>query len=404
MQSDSPGELAPGLVWLMAIAAGVGVANLYFCQPLLAEMARDIGTTEARIGLVPTLTQVGYALVLLLIVPLGDMLERRRTIATACASVSLALILVATAGSLPVLLAGSLLVGLCAVSPQIIIPMAASLASPLQRGHVIGTIMSGLLAGILLSRTASGFIGSWFGWRTMFWLAAGWMLVLAAILRAALPLQPPAAPIAYPALMRSVAGLARRLATLRLHALLGGLAFGSFSAFWAPLVLHLEALPGDMGAREAGLLGIAGLAGVLVAPPVGRWSDRRGGDRRINAAALALMVLAWALMWIFGASLAGLAVGVVLLDLGVQSSHLSNQTIIFALRPEARSRINTVYMVSYFAGGALGAWLGTVAFQRWGWSGTCAVGAIAAAAGVLVLLARLFADAKTPVRSERTGA
>lgn len=373
----------------MAIAAGVGVANLYFCQPLLADMGRSIGASDADIGLVPTLTQVGYALGLLLIVPLGDMLERRRTIAAACAAVSLALIVVATSHSLPVMLVGSLLVGLCAVSPQIIIPMAASLASPLQRGHVIGTIMSGLLAGILLSRTASGFIGSWFGWRTMFWLAAGWMLVLAAILRLALPLQPPTERIAYPALMRSVGRLARELPTLRLHALIGGLGFASFSAFWAPLVLHLEALPGHLGAREAGLLGIAGLAGVLAAPAVGRWSDRRGGDRRINAAALALMVLAWGLMWIFGASLAGLAAGVVLLDLGVQSSHLSNQTIIFALRPEARSRINTVYMVSYFTGGALGAWLGTIAFQHHGWSGTCVVGAIAAAAGVLALVPTL---------------
>lgn len=390
MQSpDSTAELSPRLVWLMAIAAGVGVANLYFCQPLLADMGRDLAISDAQLGLVPTLTQVGYALGLLLIVPLGDMLERRRTIVVACAAVSLALVLVATSASLAVLLAGSLLVGTFAVSPQIIVPMAASLASPLQRGRVIGTIMSGLLAGILLSRTASGYIGSWFGWRSMFWLAAGWMLVLAAVLRAALPMQPPAAPIAYPALMRSVGRLAGELPALRLHSLVGALGFASFSAFWAPLVLHLEALPGHLGAREAGLLGIAGIAGVLVAPLVGRWSDRRGGDRRVNAVALALMAVAWGVTWRFGDSLAGLATGVVLLDLGLQSSHLTNQTIIFALRPEARSRINTVYMTTYFVGGALGAWLGTLAFQRFGWAGTCAVGAIAAACGVLVLVPSL---------------
>ncbi|WP_373048571.1 MFS transporter [Vulgatibacter sp.] len=379
--------LSPRLVLLMAVAAGVTVANNYFCQPLLAEMGRDLTVDEAQLGLVPTLTQVGYALGLLLIVPMGDMLERRRTIVVACAAVSGALLLVATAGSIGVLLAGSLLLGLCTVAPQLIVPMAASLAAPLERGRVMGVIMSGLLAGILLSRTASGFLGTWFGWRAVYWLAAGWMLLLTALLRFALPRQPPAAAITYPALMRSVAGLAQELPTLRLHALLGGLGFASFSAFWAPLVLHLETLPGGYGAREAGLLGIAGVAGVLVAPVVGRWSDARGGDRRINAASLALMAAAWGLMWITGASLVGLAVGVVLLDLGVQASHLNNQTIVFALRPEARSRINTVYMVSYFVGGALGAYLGTLAFQAYGWGATCALGAAAAAAGAVVAVA-----------------
>lgn len=380
-------QLSPRLVWLMAIAAGVSVANLYFCQPLLAEMGRSLSISEARIGLVPTLTQVGYALGLLLIVPLGDMLERRTTIATSCALVSVGLLAVALAGSLPMLLLGSLLIGLFAVSAQIIIPMAASLASPLERGKVIGTIMSGLLSGILLSRTASGFLGSWFGWRAVYWLAAGWMLVLAFVLSRALPKQAPAHAISYPALMRSVGALARELPALRLHALIGALGFGSFSAFWAPLVLHLEALPQHYGAQVAGMLGIAGLAGVLAAPLVGRWSDARGGDRRVNGAALLLMVLAWLEMWAFGSSIPGLAVGVVLLDLGVQSSHLSNQTIIFALRPEARSRINTVYMVSYFVGGALGAYLGTLAFQHGGWAGTCTVGAVMAGAGVLAVVA-----------------
>jgi predicted MFS family arabinose efflux permease len=383
--------MRPGLVWLMAAASGLTVANLYYNQPLLGEIGRSLGASGSALGLVPTLTQVGYAVGMLLIVPLGDSLERRRVIVAMTLLVSLALVGTALAPTLPLMVAAGFAVGLTTVVPQLLVPFAASLAPAEQRGRVVGTVMSGLLIGILLSRTAAGFVGTHVGWRAMFWSAAGLMLATALLLRFTLPAQPPSAHLPYPALLRSLGALAREEPQLRVLAGLGALSFAAFSVFWSTLALHLHALPGRYSPEVAGLFGVVGVVGAVAAPLVGRYADARGGGggprsgASINALALGMLPLSFAVLAGLGHSLWGIGLGVVLLDLGAQANHISNQTRVYALRPEARSRLNTLYMVTYFAGGALGSWAGTSAWSRWGWWGVCACGAALSLAGLVLL-------------------
>jgi predicted MFS family arabinose efflux permease len=387
--SSAAAPLRPGLVWLMAAASGATVANLYYNQPLLGEIGRTLGASGSNLGLVPTLTQVGYAVGMLFIVPLGDSLERRRVIVTMTVLVSLALVGTALAPSLPLMVLAGFAVGLTTVVPQLLVPFAASLAPAQERGRVVGTVMSGLLIGILLSRTAAGFVGTHAGWRAMFWMAAALMLATALLLRFTLPSQPPAAHLPYPALLRSLVHLAREEPVLRVAALLGALSFGAFSTFWSTLALHLHALPGHYTPEVAGLFGVVGVVGAVAAPLVGRYADVAGSGRRINAVALGALLLSFAVLAQLGLSLWGIALGVVLLDLGAQANHISNQTRVYALRPEARSRLNTLYMVTYFTGGAVGSWAGTLAWGFLGWPGVCAVGAAFTLAALLLLARRV---------------
>ncbi|GMU05147.1 MFS transporter [Corallococcus caeni] len=367
-------SLRPSLVWLMAVAGAVTVANLYYNQPLLGDIGRALGADGSALGLVPTLTQVGYAVGMLFLVPLGDSLERREVILVLCGCVAVALVTAGLAPNLNVLVAASFAIGVTTVVPQLLIPFAAQLAAPSERGRVVGTVMSGLLIGILLSRTAAGFVGTHLGWRTMFFVAAGLMVVMGVVLRFTLPAQPPVAAMPYPQLMRSLIHLARTEPVLRLHALLGGLTFGAFSAFWATLALYLRSMPGHYDAQVAGLFGVVGVAGAVIAPLVGRSADR-GAGRRINALAIAVLLASFVVLWLLGHSLWGIALGVVLLDLGAQANQIANQARVYSLRPDARSRLNTLYMVTYFVGGAAGAWAGMAAWTRAGWPGVCAVGA-----------------------------
>ncbi|WP_437337850.1 MFS transporter [Sorangium sp. So ce394] len=385
--SSSPSRsLRRGLVWLMAAVSGATVANLYYNQPLLGDIARELGGAGGSLGLVPTMTQVGYAAGMLLLVPLGDSHERRRLIVIMTALASLALCGAALAPDLPWLIAASFAVGITSVVPQLILPFAAQLAPDEQRGRVVGMVMSGLLIGILLSRTVAGVVGTHLGWRAMFWAAAGLMIALGPVLRLALPAQPPAAAMSYPELLRSLGRLARSEPALRLHSALGALSFGAFSAFWATLALYLQSMPERHGPQVAGFFGLVGVAGAAAAPLVGRYADVRG-DRRINALALGVLLASFGVLWLLGGWLWGIALGVVLLDLGAQANQISNQARVYALRPEARSRMNTIYMTTYFVGGAAGAWLGTAAWTRWGWLGVCAAGGAMSAAALGLLWA-----------------
>ncbi|KYG05528.1 MFS transporter permease [Sorangium cellulosum] len=385
--SSSPSRsLRRGLVWLMAAVSGATVANLYYNQPLLGDIARELGGAGGSLGLVPTMTQVGYAAGMLLLVPLGDSHERRRLIVVMAALASLALCGAALAPDLPWLIAASFAVGITSVVPQLILPFAAQLAPDEQRGRVVGMVMSGLLIGILLSRTVAGVVGTHLGWRAMFWAAAGLMIALGPVLRLALPAQPPAAAMSYPELLRSLGRLARSEPALRLHSALGALSFGAFSAFWATLALYLQSMPERHGPQVAGFFGLVGVAGAAAAPLVGRYADVRG-DRRINALALGVLLASFGVLWLLGGGLWGIALGVVLLDLGAQANQISNQARVYALRPEARSRMNTIYMTTYFVGGAAGAWLGTAAWTRWGWLGVCAAGGAMSAAALGLLWA-----------------
>ncbi len=400
--SPPPRSLRLGLVWLMAASTGATVANLYYNQPLLGDIGRDLGASGGSLGLVPTMTQVGYAAGMLLLVPLGDSHERRRLIVVMAALASLALLGAALAPDLPWLIAASFAVGITSVVPQLLLPFAAQLAPDEQRGRVVGMVMSGLLIGILLSRTVAGFVGTQLGWRAMFWVAAGLMLAQGPILRLALPAQPPVATMSYPELLRSLGRLARTEPVLRLHSALGALTFGAFSAFWATLALYLQSMPERHGPEVAGLFGLVGVAGAAAAPLVGRYADVRG-DRRINALAIGVLLASFGVLFWLGSWLWGIALGVVLLDLGAQANQISNQARVYSLRPEARSRMNTIYMTTYFVGGAAGAWLGTAAWTRWGWLGVCAAGGAMSATALGLLWAGAARGARAARRAARRG-
>ncbi|MFT3768385.1 MAG: MFS transporter [Minicystis sp.] len=381
-----------GLVGLLAVAAGATVANLYYNQPLLPAMAASFGVDAQAVGAIPVLTQLGYGLGMIGVVPLGDRVERRRMIVGMTALAAVALLAVAAAPHVAWLSIASLALGLASMVPQAIIPYAAGIAHPTERGRVVGSVMSGLLVGILLSRTVSGLFAARFGWRAMYVLAAALMIALALALRALLPPQAPERKVPFGELYRSIFALVRTEPVLRRHSILGALTFAAFSVFWSTLAFHLAALPQHYGSGVAGAFGVVGVAGALAAPLVGRFADR-SDPRIINGAAIAVVAVSFVVLGLTGSSLAGLGVGVILLDLGAQANHISNQARIFGLDAALRNRLNTVYMSSYFAGGALGSWLGTTAFTRFGWAGVSVSG------GLLGLLALAFFFARVARRS-----
>ncbi|APR81008.1 MFS permease [Minicystis rosea] len=376
------------LIGLLAVAAGTTVANLYYNQPLLPAIAVSFGVDERAAGGIPVVTQLGYGLGMIAVVPLGDRVERRRVIVGMTALAAVALLAVAAAPSLGWLLAASLALGLASMVPQAIVPYAAGIAHPTERGRVVGNVMSGLLIGILLSRTVSGLVGARLGWQAMYVISAGSMLALAVVLRVLLPPQSPERRVPWGELYRSVLTLVRTEPVLQQHAFLGALTFAAFSLFWSTLAFHLAALPQHWGSGVAGAFGVVGVAGALAAPLVGRFADQRD-PRIINGAALATVALSFVVLGLGGGSLLGLGLGVILLDLGAQANHISNQTRIFGLDAALRNRLNTAYMALYFAGGAFGSWLGTTVYARFAWPGVCVAGALLGVIGFSFFIARV---------------
>jgi predicted MFS family arabinose efflux permease len=372
----------------LALSVGAIVANIYYVQPLLAAMARTFAVSASVIGLVAMLTQVGTAIGMLMFVPLGDSHERRALLSMLLSGACLALCGVATARNLIWILIASFAVGLCGAAVHIIVPFAAQLAPENSRGRVLGTVFSGLLLGILLARTFSGVVASFLGWRAVYWIAALVMLSLMLLLRAQLPKLPRQSDLSWPALMRSLVDLVRAHPALRESAFLGAALLCVFSAFWTTLVFLLQTPPYHFGSSVAGLFGLVGAAGALCAPLVGRFADRRGPRFTILLALLTTLA-SFLLLGALGKMMAGLIIGVILLDVGVQSGHVANQTRIYALDPGARSRLNTVYMFCYFSGGSFGSWLGALCWQYQGWAAVCALG-IAVMAIALLVFARNF--------------
>jgi predicted MFS family arabinose efflux permease len=370
------------LVLLMAVASGATVANLYYAQPLLEELSRYFHVSQSGIGIAAMLIQVGYALGLLLLVPLGDIRERRSLILTVLLCSIGALLLISFSTSIGLFLFSSLLLGMSSIVPQLLVPFAAQLALPHERGKAIGNVMSGLLIGILLSRTLSGTVGSALGWQAVYRLAAAVVALLAIAFGILLPRSHAGSAMPYGRLMLSLGRLFRSEPVLREAALIGAAMFGAFSAFWTTLSFLLKSPAYNLGAQVAGLFGLVGVAGALTASVTGRITDRVS-PRFTLSIAIALAAFSYIGFWIFGLSMAGLVAGVIVLDIGAQSGHISNQARIYALDPAARNRINAVYMVSSFAGGALGSVLGSFSWGLYGWHGVCAVGlgflAIAAA-------------------------
>jgi predicted MFS family arabinose efflux permease len=386
MMMPSKPALTRSTLWLMTIATGMIVANNYYNQPLLGLMAKDFGVPEARISNIAMLTQIGYAMGLLLLVPLGDLLKRRRLILwdIVCIIVSLAGMMLAP--SVEWLFAASFLVGFTSIAPQLFVPMAAELASKEKQSAAIGMVMSGLLVGILLSRVMSGFVGEYLGWKAMYGIAMGYMLILGALIYRSLPELQPNFSGSYAELMRSLLFLTRTQPVLRLAAFRGATAFAGFSAFWTTLVFHLEETPFHAGASVAGSFGVIGAVGALAAAVVGKIAARTTPGKIILFSIL-IMLLSWCIFYIGGYTYFGLIAGIILIDLGLQSMHIMNQSSFFALRLNANNRLNTVYMVSYFIGGSTGTFVGAQAWKYYQWTGVVVAGASFC---LLTLLAHLF--------------
>ncbi|QHN04669.1 MFS transporter [Granulicella sp. WH15] len=360
----------------LGLACAVGVSSIYYNQPLLLDMANTYHATAGHTGFVAVATQVGYACGLLLFVPLGDVLERRSLMMRMYGGVAVALLLVALAPNLTSLILASVLVGVLASVTHIVLPIAPDLVTDAQRGRAIGIVMTGLLLGVLLARTFSGWISKIHGWR--------WVYVAAAVINASfvpllwrkMPRLEPRQSLRYGQAMRSLWTLVRTQPLLRESCVIGALAFASFSCFWTTLAFLLDSHYG-LGAGVAGTFGIVGAAGAMVAPFAGRASDKHG-PRWVVAVGLAILAASYLLLWGEEVAkmptylhIAGLFLGVVILDLGAQMTQVANQTRIFGLVPSARSRLNTVYMVTYFSGAAIGSALATIAWVRWHWNGVC---------------------------------
>jgi predicted MFS family arabinose efflux permease len=370
-KSRTEEKLGRNLIWMMAIASGAAAANLYYNQPLLAIIAQSFQTSEHSVGLIPMLTQIGYAIGIFLLVPLGDLVERRRLILTMLVATAFALGVAAVSPNFTWLVGASLAIGMTTIVAQLIVPFAANLASPQVRGKVVGMVMSGLLIGILLARTVSGFVGANFGWRSMYWIASVLMILLALALSKLLPKSQPTLKVPYLKLMQSLFELIRQ-PVLQEASLAGAMSFAAFSAFWSTLVFLLAQPPYHYGSEVAGLFGLVGVVGAAAAPLVGKLADRRSPKLTV-ALGLAITTISFLVFWWQGHQLVGLIFGVILLDLGVQTTMVSNQARIYSLPPEAHSRLNALYIMFYFLGGALGSFLGAYAWSRWQWNGVCAV-------------------------------
>ena len=383
---NSTGKLSRTVVWLMSIISGLVVANNYYNQPLLALIAKDLHVAESAASKISVLTQLGYAAGLLLIVPLGDKLFRKKLILIDLVFVFLSLVWMTFGQELWMLYAASLLIGATSVIPQLFVPIAAQLSSDKEKSTNIGIVMSGLLLGILLSRFIGGIVGEIWGWRAMFGIAAGLMILVWLAVYKMLPELHPNFKGTYGKLMQSVWHLAKTQPVLRLASFRGAMAFGSMCALFTTLVFHMEKPPFNAGSSIVGSFGLAGAVGALAAAKVGKLQNFLSLNKIITYSLIVLLG-SWAFTYFGGETYFGLILGVILVDLGVQSSHIMNQTNYFLIKSDAVNRLNTVYMVAYFIGGSLGTWSASIAWQYAEWSGVCAVGATM---GVLALIVHLI--------------
>jgi predicted MFS family arabinose efflux permease len=361
------------VVLLLAVTAGVSVANLYYAQPLLYLISSGLHVSATTAGLLVAGSQLGYAVGLALLVPLGDLVERRGLLSRVLLGTAAAAILCAVAPSFPVLAVAVISLGLLSVVAQIGVPLASSLAAEHERGQVVGTVMSGLLIGILLARTLSGLVASVGGWRLVFALAAALMIALSIVLRRVLPLAPPTQKVRYPVALRSVLTLVAEEPILRQRMAIGFFNMGAFSILWTGVVILLGGPHYGYSEGTIGLFGLAGLAGVLMAPIAGRLADAGRGTLAMTLFLVAFLV-SWPLLAVGQSTIAALILGIVVLDLGAQGAQISNQSVIYTLRPEARSRITTAYVVTYFLGGVSGSALAAIVYGAAGWHATCILG------------------------------
>ncbi|MCA1924602.1 MFS transporter [Buttiauxella noackiae] len=382
MKNTAPG-LSPALIVLMSIATGLAVASNYYAQPLLDTIANAFSLSINQAGFIVTAAQLGYAAGLLLLVPLGDMFERRGLIVFMTLLAAGGMVIVALSQTLWMMILGTALTGLFSVVAQILVPLAATLAEPAKRGKVVGTIMSGLLLGILLARTVAGLLASLGGWRTVYWVASVLMVLMALALWRGLPKVKSETHLNYPQLLSSVFGLFIKNPLLRTRALLGCLTFANFSILWTSMAFLLASPPFNFSDGMIGLFGLAGAAGALGARPAGGFADK-GKAHLTTTIGLVLLLLSWIATAMGQYSVIALIIGILVLDLTVQGVHITNQTVIYRMMPDARNRLTAGYMTSYFIGGAAGSVISASAYQHAGWNGVCAAGAIIALLNLVV--------------------
>ncbi len=372
-------KLSGAVIFLFAIACGLSVASVTYAQPLIEVIARDFGLSTAHAGGIVTVTQIGYAVGLLLITPLGDLLNRRRLIVAQLLVSALASLGVAMAQTESALFVGMAALGLLAVVIQVVLAYAATLAPPEQRGRVVGVVTSGLVLGLFSARSFAGLITDLAGWRSVFLMSAGATICVAVGLWASLPKSEPArATMSYSSLLRSLIALFAEEPVLRSRAAMATLIFAASSIFWTSMALQLSAPPLALSHAAIGLFGLSSLAAALAAARAGRLADR-GWTRQAGGAALFLLVLAWPLMSVMTSALWMAALGVVLLDVAVQIVHVTNQTTLYAVRPLARSRLVAGYMLFYSIGGGAGSIASTLVYAEAGWIGVCTLGAVVSA-------------------------
>ena len=365
--------LPASLLWTLAIIAGISVANLYYNQPLLNRISRDLQTSEFTANLIAMITQIGYAIGLLFIIPLGDLFKRKTIILINFTVLVVSLLTIALNPYIHLILFASLLTGICSVMPQIFIPIAAQFSTPKTKGRNVGMIVSGLLTGILASRVVSGIVGEYLGWRFIFFVAAGMMVICLIIIMRVLPDMPCNFKGKYSDLMKSLFSLVIEYPQLRISSLRAGIAFGSFLALWTSLAFKMGQAPFFAGNNIVGLLGLCGIAGALTASYIGKYVHVLG-VKRLNYIGCGLIFVAWFSLYFGQDSYVGIITGIFIIDIGMQCIQLSNQTTIFALNPKAANRINTIFMTTYFIGGSVGTFLAGTFWHWFGWQGVVGTG------------------------------
>jgi predicted MFS family arabinose efflux permease len=381
-ESDQRTTMSRYVILLFAAACGMSVANIYFAQPLLDQLSVEFGIEHSLIGIVITITQIFYGLGLLLLVPLGDMLNQRQLIIGQMLLSMIALVIVGTAPTSTVLFVGIALVGLLAVVTQTLVAFAATMAAPAERGRVVGMVTSGIVIGILLARSIAGIVTDLAGWRAVYLVSVVLLLIVCMFARVLPHIEREVRSLSYPQLLGSVITLFVQERMLRIRSVLALLIFADFSILWTSLVLPLSAPPLSLSHSAIGAFGLAGVAGALAAARAGKLADR-GYGQRTTGFSLVLLLLSWLFIRYTEQSLFALMIGIVLLDLAVQAVHVTNQTMILPLRAEARSRLTAGYMVFYSIGSASGSIASTHVYAHYGWGGVCVLGASASAAALL---------------------
>ncbi len=386
-------SIRSSLKYFMAFACGIVVANLYYCQPLLGRLATDFRITETGASWINICCQLGYGLGLFFIVPLGDMVSRRKLLVRMQLAAAVALCGAALSPTIFMLYFFSVCIGITTTACQVYVPLAAHLASDEERGKVIGTLMGGLLSGILLSRTLSGFAADYWGWRSIYWIAAVFMIIISVLTARFIPEEEHNFKGNYRSLMSSLFGLVRSQPVARQSAWIGACLFGAISAFWSTMAFFLEKPPFSYRLSVIGLFGFIGLSGALISPFAGRISDKKGPLFPMRWGFLG-MAIGYIILFKSSWSILILIAGIVLIDMGLQAAHIPNLTRVSALQPDARTRLNTIYMTSFFIGGTLGSIIGSYAWTLSGWTGVCTVGLILVIAGALPTLIRFRRNEK----------